>query len=117
MQTKKYKIQPLFAGFGFKILNRIPLTACAVSLTLEEPTEEQRDLINAHPEGCGFWAWLFEYTGLRMGEANGLQWKMVAQQLLGHSDIMTPRRIYQHLREKENARYTAQLDAYVSKNL
>lgn len=40
-----------------------------------EPTEEQRDLINAHPEGCGFWAWLFEYTGLRMGEANGLQWK------------------------------------------
>lgn len=114
MQTKKYKIQPLFAGFGFKILNRIPLTACAVSLTLEEPTEEQRDLINAHPEGCGFWAWLFEYTGLRMGEANGLQWKMVAQQLLGHSDIMTTRRIYQHLREKENARYTAQLDAYVS---
>ena len=217
-----------------------------------EPTEEQRDLINAHPEGCGFWAWLFEYTGLRMGEANGLQWKdvdldagkitpvqampwdhnqpyrellktekayrsipvltplrpmleagkaahqpedyvlsgaskpltqcryshqwmlycrelglcesytrttkmpayqnrperivervvykplvtahqfrhlfatnlfyagvpdMVAQQLLGHSDIMTTRRIYQHLREKENARYTAQLDAYVSKNL
>ena len=53
MQTKKYT-----------------LTACAVSLTLEEPTEEQRDLINAHPEGCGFWAWLFEYTGLRMGEAN-----------------------------------------------
>ena len=42
-----------------------------------EPTEEQRDLINAHPEGCGFWAWLFEYTGLRMGEANGLQWKDV----------------------------------------
>ena len=42
---------------------------------------------------------------------------MVAQQLLGHSDIMTTRRIYQHLREKENARYTAQLDAYVSKNL
>ena len=39
---------------------------------------------------------------------------MVAQQLLGHSDIMTTRRIYQHLREKENARYTAQLDAYVS---
>lgn len=43
----------------------------------EEPTEEQRDIINAHPEGCGFWAYLFEYTGLRMGEANGLQWKNV----------------------------------------
>ena len=214
-----------------------------------EPTEEQRDLINAHPEGCGFWAWLFEYTGLRMGEANGLQWKdvdldagtitpvqampwdhnqpyrellktenayraipiltplrplleagkaahqpedyvlsgtskpltqcqyshqwmlycrelglcesytrttkmpayqnrpersvarvvykplvtahqfrhlfatnlfyagvpdMVAQQLLGHADIMTTRRIYQHLRDGENKQYTKLLDAYVS---
>lgn len=43
----------------------------------EEPTKEQQEIINAHPEGCGFWAWLFEYTGLRMGEANGLQWKDV----------------------------------------
>lgn len=42
-----------------------------------EPTEEQRVLIDAHPEGCGFWAQLFEYTGLRLGEANGLQWKDV----------------------------------------
>ena len=217
----------------------------------EEPTEEQRDIINAHPEGCGFWAYLFEYTGLRMGEANGLQWKdvdldagvitpvqampwsrnqpykellktkkayrsvpilsplrplleagkathhpedyvlsgtdkpltqsqysrrwtmycrdiglcesytretkipstslrperivqrqefrplvtahqfrhlfatnlfyagvpdMVAQQLLGHADIMTTRRVYQHLREDETQKYTALLDAYVSKN-
>ena len=215
----------------------------------EEPTEEQRDIINAHPEGCGFWAWLFEYTGMRMGEANGLQWKdvnleagtitpvqampwdrnqpyrellktekayrtipiltplrpllevrkaahkpedyvlsgedrplteskysrrwvmycrdvglaesyikevkipatslrpertvqrqeyratvtahqfrhlfatnlfyagvpdMVAQHLLGHADITTTRRVYQHIREKENQKYTAQLDAYVS---
>lgn len=215
----------------------------------EEPTEEQRDIINAHPEGCGFWAYLFEYTGLRMGEANGLQWKdvdldagtitpvqampwdrnqpykellktknayrtlpilsplrplleaeraghspedyvmsgtskpltqsqysrrwvmycrelglctsytreakiaatslrpertvirveyratvtahqfrhlfatnlfyagvpdMVAQQLLGHADIMTTRRVYQHLREDESQKYTAMLDAYVS---
>ena len=43
----------------------------------EEPTEEQRKLIDAHPEGCGFWAQLFEYTGLRMGEANGLRWEDV----------------------------------------
>lgn len=43
----------------------------------EEPTEQQQALINAHPEGCGFWAWLFEYTGLRMGEANGLKWEDV----------------------------------------
>lgn len=42
-----------------------------------EPTKAQRDLIDAHPEGCGFWAQLFEYTGLRLGEANGLQWKDV----------------------------------------
>ncbi len=215
----------------------------------EEPTEEQREIINAHPEGCGFWAWLFEYTGLRMGEANGLRWEdvdlekgtitpvrampwnhnqpyeellktenayrtipiltplrpfleagkrnhaptdyvlsgtakpltqsqysrrwtmycrdlglcesytrtakipatslrpertverqeyrttvtahqfrhlfatnlfyagvpdKVAQQLLGHADIMTTRRIYQHLRDGENLRYAAQLDAYVT---
>lgn len=215
----------------------------------EEPTQKQRDIINAHPEGCGFWAYLFEYTGLRMGEANGLQWKdvdlnagtitpvqampwdrnqpykellktekayraipiltplrplleaeraghspedyvmsgtskpltqsqysrrwvmycrelglctsytreakiaatslrpertvtrveyratvtahqfrhlfatnlfyagvpdMVAQQLLGHADIMTTRRVYQHLREDESQKYTAMLDAYVS---
>lgn len=215
----------------------------------EEPTEAQRDLVNAHPEGCGFWAWLFEYTGMRLGEANGLQWKdvdldagtitpvqampwdrnqpyqellktkkayraipiltplrpfleagkaahgpedyvlsgedkplteskyerrwimycrelglcesytrevtlpayqnrpertiertvyrplvtahqfrhlfatnlfyagvpdMVAQNLLGHADIMTTRRVYQHIREKENQKYTDQLDAYVS---
>ena len=42
-----------------------------------EPTKAQRDIIDAHPEGCGFWAQLFEYTGLRLGEANGLQWKDV----------------------------------------
>ena len=41
---------------------------------------------------------------------------MVAQQLLGHADIMTTRRIYQHLREDETQKYTALLDAYVSKN-
>ena len=43
----------------------------------KEPTTEQRELIEAHPEGCGFWAQLFEYTGMRLGEANGLQWKDV----------------------------------------
>ena len=234
--------------------NPVPLAKLPAGLPeggREEPTEEQRGIINAHPEGCGFWAWLFEYSGLRMGEANGLQWKdvdldagvitpvqampwsrnqpykellktkkayrsvpilsplrplleagkathhpedyvlsgtdkpltqsqysrrwtmycrdiglcesytreakipstaqrperivqrqefrplvtahqfrhlfatnlfyagvpdMVAQQLLGHADIMTTRRIYQHLREDETQKYTALLDAYVSKN-
>lgn len=42
-----------------------------------EPTQAQRKLIDAHPEGCGFWAQLFEYTGLRLAEANALQWKDV----------------------------------------
>lgn len=235
--------------------NPVPLAKLPAGLPeggREEPTEEQREIINAHPEGCGFWAWLFEYTGLRMGEANGLQWKdvnldagvitpvqampwsrnqpykellktkkayrsvpilsplrplleagkaahrpedyvlsgtdkpltqsqysrrwtmycrdiglcesytreakipgtslrpertvqrqefrplvtahqfrhlfatnlfyagvpdMVAQQLLGHADIMTTRRIYQHLREDETQKYTALLDAYVAEIL
>ena len=60
--------------------NPVPLAKLPAGLPeggREEPTEEQREIINAHPEGCGFWAWLFEYTGLRMGEANGLQWKDV----------------------------------------
>ena len=39
---------------------------------------------------------------------------MAAQRLLGHADIMTTRRVYQHIREAEDAKYTAQLDAYVS---
>ena len=43
----------------------------------EEPTEEQRKLIDAHPEGCGFWAQLFQYTGMRLSEANGLKWENV----------------------------------------
>lgn len=43
----------------------------------KEPTKEQRELIEEHPEGCGFWAQLFEYTGMRLGEANGLKWKDV----------------------------------------
>ena len=43
----------------------------------KEPTRQQRELIEAHPEGCGFWAALFEYTGMRIGEANGLRWKDV----------------------------------------
>ena len=42
-----------------------------------EPTVEQQKIIHEHPEGCGFWAQIFEYTGLRLGEVNGLQWKDV----------------------------------------
>ena len=52
-----------------KIPKKMPVTE------RKEPTKEQRHLIEANPDGCGFWAALFEYTGLRIGEANGLQWK------------------------------------------
>lgn len=52
-----------------KIPKKMPVTE------RKEPTKEQRQLIESNPDGCGFWAALFEYTGLRIGEANGLQWK------------------------------------------
>lgn len=39
-----------------------------------EPTEAEMALINAHTEGAGFWAQLFRYTGIRLGEANALRW-------------------------------------------
>lgn len=39
-----------------------------------EPTQEQIDRINAHPEGAGFWAQLFSHTGARLAEANALRW-------------------------------------------
>lgn len=41
------------------------------------PTEEQLAAVKAHPEGFGFVAWLFMYTGIRLGEAMALQWQDV----------------------------------------
>lgn len=65
---------------------------------------EYRPLVTAHQFRHLFATNLF-YAGVS---------DMVAQRLLGHADIMTTRRVYQHLREDEDAKYTAQLDAYVS---
>lgn len=39
-----------------------------------EPTPEQIKIIMEHPESYGFWAQLFAYTGMRLSEANALQW-------------------------------------------
>ena len=38
------------------------------------PTPAQIALVRAHPEGFGLCAWLFMYTGCRLGEAIALQW-------------------------------------------
>ena len=39
------------------------------------PTEEQVAAVKAHPEGFGLCAWLFMYTGCRLGEILALQWQ------------------------------------------
>lgn len=41
----------------------------------QPPKDEEIKLINAHPEGYGWWAVLFKCTGIRIGEANALQWR------------------------------------------
>lgn len=40
----------------------------------EPPTDQQTEKINANTGGDGFWAQLFRYTGMRLGEANALTW-------------------------------------------
>ena len=40
----------------------------------EPPTLEQLETVKAHPEGFGLCAWLFMYTGCRLGEVLALQW-------------------------------------------
>ena len=41
------------------------------------PTEEQIAVVKQHPEDFGLCAWLFMYTGCRLGEILALQWKDV----------------------------------------
>lgn len=43
----------------------------------EPPTPEQLAAVKAHPEGFGLAAWLFMYTGARLGEIIALQWQDV----------------------------------------
>lgn len=41
----------------------------------QPPTPEQIAAVKQHPEGFGLCAWLFAYTGCRLGEVLALQWK------------------------------------------
>ena len=41
------------------------------------PTPQQIALVKAHPEGFGLCAWLFMFTGCRLGEVIALQWRDV----------------------------------------
>ncbi len=43
----------------------------------EPPTPEQIQLVKDHPEGFGLCAWLFMFTGCRLGEVIALQWRDV----------------------------------------
>lgn len=43
----------------------------------QPPTPEQIAAVKQHPEGFGLCAWLFMYTGCRLGEILALQWKDV----------------------------------------
>lgn len=43
----------------------------------EPPTPEQIQLVKNHPEGFGLCAWLFMFTGCRLGEVIALQWRDV----------------------------------------
>lgn len=43
----------------------------------QPPTREQLTAVKAHPEGFGLCAWLFMYTGCRLGEIVALQWQDV----------------------------------------
>lgn len=43
----------------------------------QPPTPEQLAAVQAHPEGFGLAAWLFWFTGCRLGEALALQWRDV----------------------------------------
>ena len=43
----------------------------------EPPTPEQIQMVKDHPEGFGLCAWLFMFTGCRLGEVIALQWRDV----------------------------------------
>lgn len=43
----------------------------------QPPTPEQIAAVKQHPEGFGLCAWLFMYTGCRLGEVLALQWQDV----------------------------------------
>lgn len=57
--------------------NPVLLVSLPANLSSRErmpPPEEYVKLVDEHPEGFGIAAWTFKYTGVRLGEANGLQY-------------------------------------------
>ncbi len=63
---------------NFKKTNPVPLYRLPRGLSKEErqpPTPQQIEAVKANPQGFGVAAWLFMYTGCRLGEALALQWK------------------------------------------
>lgn len=58
--------------------NPVPLVQLPKGMAETErlpPTPEQVALVKEHPEGFGLCAWLFMYTGGRLGEIMALQWQ------------------------------------------
>ena len=63
-----------------EVYNPVPITDLPRGMKKTErepPTEEQLAIVKAHPEGFGLCAWLFMYTGCRLGEVLALQWQDV----------------------------------------
>lgn len=63
-----------------EVYNPVPITDLPRGMKKTErepPTEEQLAIVKAHPEGFGLCAWLFMYTGCRLGEVLALQWRDV----------------------------------------
>lgn len=61
-----------------EVYNPVPMTSLPRGMPKEErepPTLEQLAAVKAHPEGFGLCAWLFMYTGCRLGEVLALQWQ------------------------------------------
>ena len=58
-------LDPVRLPRGMKRTERLP------------PSDNQEAVVRAHPEGMGLLAWVFMYTGCRLGEALALQWRDV----------------------------------------
>lgn len=58
--------------------NPVPMTSLPRGMKKTErepPTSAQLAAVKAHPESFGLCAWLFMYTGCRLGEVLALQWR------------------------------------------
>ena len=61
-----------------QVYNPVPMTSLPRGMKKTErepPTPAQLAAVKAHPESFGLCAWLFMYTGCRLGEVLALQWR------------------------------------------